>query len=102
MPVRQMLDTLSSSELVEYMAFDSIEPFGDPRADLRAGIVASAVVNHSMSPPKNPTRPTDFMPFLPGRQLGPVRLKDKVAHGKLLAETIFGGRVQKHVAKGGR
>lgn len=48
------------------MIFDGIEPFGDQRADLRAGIVASTVVN------ANPYRrrgaaaaqPKDFMPFV--------------------------------------
>jgi hypothetical protein len=31
-------------------------------AELLAGIVAACVVNHSMSPPKTPARPIDFMP----------------------------------------
>lgn len=88
--MRQLLSEISSSELTEWMAFDAIEPFGDPRDDLRAGIVASAVVNHSMSPPKQPTKPVDFMPFVKSKSSGPIVIKDPVEHGKLLAATIFG------------
>lgn len=85
-----MLDQISSSELSEWMAFDAIDPFGEARADLRAGIVASSVVNHGMSPPKTPTKPVDFMPFVKSANDGPITLADPVKHGKLIATTIFG------------
>ena len=76
MPIGRLLQELTSAELTEYMAFDRIEPFGEPRADLRAGIVASAVVNHSMSPPKTASRPVDFMPVY--NKAEPIALPDKV------------------------
>jgi hypothetical protein len=88
-----MLAGMSALELAEYMAFDGMEPIGEGRADLRAGIVASAVVNHSMNPPKQPTRPTDFMPFAPQRR-GVIELADKAEHGKLLAQSLFGTKVK--------
>ena len=97
MTVRQLLDSISSSELSEWMAFDAIEPFGEPRADLRAGLVCASVVNHSMAPPKEPARPLDFMPFTHGkqsRQRGPIQLKSLVEHGKLIAKTLFGPKVK--------
>jgi hypothetical protein len=94
MTVRQMLASMSSGELTEWMAYDAIEPFGEPRADLRAGLVASAIVNHSMSPPKTPARPLDFMPFANGGPQGPIKLADPVAHGKLIARTLFGDLVK--------
>ena len=80
---------MSSGEMTEWMAFDSIEPFGEQRADLRAGIIASTVANYSMNRPKSPVRPADFMPFI-GKPSGPVLLKDPVEHGKLIAQSLFG------------
>lgn len=61
----ELLDTVESAELTEWIAFDRIDPFGESRADLRAGIVASTMVNHSAYPPKpeDRARPVDFMPF---------------------------------------
>jgi hypothetical protein len=39
--VAELEQTMSGRELTEWMAYDSLEPFGDQRADLRAGIVAA-------------------------------------------------------------
>ena len=89
MPVRVMLAQMSAYELAEYMAFDRIEPIGEPRADLRAGIIASAIVNHSMAPPKAPAKPLDFMPFAAGARRGPIKLSSAVEHAKLLARSLF-------------
>ena len=55
----QLLETISSAELTEWLAYDQIEPFGPQREDLRTGLICSAVVNHSMSPPKSPVRASD-------------------------------------------
>lgn len=43
MTVGELLDTMSSSELSEWQAFDQLSPFGPERADLRAGIVTQAI-----------------------------------------------------------
>lgn len=88
-----MLTRMTSSEISEYLAYDRISPFGEERADLRAGIVASTVANHSMSPPKRPTKPTDFMPFV--KQPGPILLDDPVKQGQLVARSLFGDNVRK-------
>lgn len=45
------------------MAFYRLEPFGDERADLRAGIVASTVANSNRGKRGKITKATDFMPF---------------------------------------
>ena len=60
--VEQLGRELSSHELSEWMAYYRLEPFGEERADLRAGIIASTVVN--CTPRKSPRqyRPADFMP----------------------------------------
>jgi hypothetical protein len=89
-----MLEQVSSSELAEYQALERIDgPIGEMRADMRAGIVASAVVNHSMSPPKQPSRPVDFMPFAQKRD-DVICLADEKEHAKLLARSLFGKLVR--------
>jgi len=40
MTVRELLMRIDSRELSEWMAFYSIEPFGELRADMRAAMVA--------------------------------------------------------------
>lgn len=46
------------------MAYYELEPFGEERADLRSGIVASTVANAHRDPKRRrkPFRPLDFMP----------------------------------------
>jgi hypothetical protein len=55
---------MSSREFSEWMAFHDLEPFGEERADLRAGIVASTVANANRDPKKKRKayKPEDFMP----------------------------------------
>jgi hypothetical protein len=60
MTVREMLGKLDSRELTEWMALDGMDPIGQERDDLRAGIVASVVANcHST---KGRFKPSDFVP----------------------------------------
>ena len=92
-PIDEMLTRIPAETLAEYMAYDRIEPIGEVRADLRAGIIASTVANHSMSPPKEPMRPLDFMPFA-RKQSGPILIKNQEDHSRLLAKTIFGDKVK--------
>ena len=46
------------------MAYAGLEPFGEERADLRAGIVASTVANAARDPKtqREPFTPYEFMP----------------------------------------
>jgi len=59
-----LLERISSLELSEWMAYAQLEPFGEERADLRAGIVASVFANANRDPKKkgHPYQPKDFMP----------------------------------------
>lgn len=54
-----MLDQLQPEQLDEWLAYDSIEPFGEERADLRSALAASALCNTWGAE----TMPADFMPF---------------------------------------
>lgn len=58
-----MLVRMSAIELAEWKAFDALEPIGEPRADLRAGIIASLVWNANWQTRKTPF---DFMPYAAG------------------------------------
>lgn len=86
-----MLHEIDSTEFTEWMAYDNIDPFGDQRADLRAGIVAATVANFSMSPAQPPLTAADFMPFSkPLEEIKPVLLADVEAQSRLLKDALFG------------
>ena len=59
MTVREMLGRMSSAEFTEWVAYYSIEPFGEFRRDLQAGIVASTLAN--IHGPRRPLSPADFV-----------------------------------------
>lgn len=52
------------------MAYAGLEPFGEERADLRAGIVASTVANAARDPKtqRDPFTPQEFMPKFETRE----------------------------------
>ena len=64
MPVRELLARIGSDELTEWMAFYQIEPFGDMRADLRSGVIASTFANANRVKHARAFSPEDFMPFV--------------------------------------
>jgi hypothetical protein len=57
-------EEISSLEFSEWLAYYRLEPFGDERADLRSGIVASTVANAHRDP-KRRHRPFEAREFLP-------------------------------------
>ena len=63
MSVGEMLRTTSNTELMYWMALQTIDPIGEERADLRSGIIAATVHNANVSKKKDLKQPTDFMPF---------------------------------------
>jgi hypothetical protein len=101
-PVGEMLRRMTASELTEYMAYDQIEPIGEPRADLRLGILAATVANHSASPPRQAAKPVDFMPFARAftkafeQPADVISLEDPQARAQLLGKTLFGDRVVRY------
>jgi len=48
------------------MAYASLEPFGEERADVRAGIIAAVIANANRDRKKRPEpfTPADFMPLV--------------------------------------
>lgn len=64
-PPRELLRRLTARELVEFEELYRMDPWGEERADLRAGIIASTLVNLKRDPKKTKAfRPVDFMPYV--------------------------------------
>lgn len=61
--MRELLLRLDSRELTEWMAFWQLDPWGDSRADLRAGVIASTIANVHRGADTRPYKPMDFMPY---------------------------------------
>ena len=61
---REMLATVSSYDLAEMIAYNRIQPIGELRADLRAGIVASTLANIHRGKNREAYTPQDFMPYI--------------------------------------
>lgn len=62
MTVGELLERVSSRELSEWMAYYALEPFGQERGDLQAGVVASVMANAWKGAKERRTfEPGDFM-----------------------------------------
>ncbi len=96
--VGELSEELSDAELQEWMAFYRLEPFGEERADLRAGIVAATVANANRGKRGRVLKPTDFMPF---QKVDEQRRRRKPDSKKLSqqARAVFGSIAQKQGKK---
>lgn len=56
-----MLRRLPASELVEWEEYSNLEPWGQYRGDLQAGIVASVISNLVRDESQEPWKPGDFV-----------------------------------------
>ena len=65
MTVRQLLEQIDSRELTEWMAYSTLEPFGESMADYRHGIAVAALanVNRDHKRRREPFVPEDFIPW---------------------------------------
>jgi hypothetical protein len=76
------IETMSSHEISEWIAYNRIDPLGrEQRGDLRAGIVASVIANSHRTRGAAYT-PQDFLPF-------PAERKPKVAPSPVEAVQAF-------------
>jgi hypothetical protein len=91
MTVRELLERIDSAELTEWIAFDQLEPFGEARADVRAGVIAAATVNSGFRRPENNVSPIDFCLFAERETDDGILLEDPQAQSALIASTIFKG-----------
>ena len=49
-------------QFAEWMAYSTLEPWGEERDDLRMGIVASTIANVNRGKNSKPLKPQDFIP----------------------------------------
>jgi hypothetical protein len=91
MPVRELLQRIGSDEITEWMAFYQLEPFGDMRADLRSGVIASTFANANRTKHTRPFTPEDFMPFVDRPE--PI---DEARLNVARFKSMFAHRVKKH------
>lgn len=65
MTVEEMLDRMGASEFDDWMAYYTLEPWGEERADIRQALTTTAIVNFAEAHSKRPKwrKPEDFMPF---------------------------------------
>ena len=82
--VDELLGRMSARELSEWMAYAQIEPFGEKRADLRSGIVASTMANIHRGKRK-PFKAEDFMPEFERQEKAPEEMQ-------AMLRQMFGGR----------
>ncbi len=52
----------NSRQFAEWQAYYQLEPWGEERADLRAGIIASTIANVNRGKGQRAFTPSDFMP----------------------------------------
>lgn len=73
---------MESRELLEWMAYFTLEPWGQVQEDLRAGVVASMVANASMGSGKA-IQPGDIFPLY---DLNKIRRPGQKADGRAMFE----------------
>lgn len=61
MTVSEMLDRMDSEEVVAWMAYEKLEPFGEARADMRAAMITSTLANVNRGAKQKPFTLKDFM-----------------------------------------
>lgn len=80
MTVRRLLEEIGNDELVEWQAYDRIDPFGSWRGDVQAGIVASVIVNALRGKNGQAAKPTDFvLKFVPPAPSDPQENARRIA-----------------------
>ena len=70
MTVRELDSRMEHSELVEWMAYFSMEPFGEQQADLRAGVICSVIAKTMGG---SDIAPTKFFPIYEERNNAPKK-----------------------------
>jgi len=61
MPVSELGKRVTSSELSEWIAWDRIQPFGEMREDLRAGMIAAPLLNIWIPKGKKRAKASDWI-----------------------------------------
>lgn len=89
----EVLDKHTSRELTEWMIYLQMEPAGEERADLRAGIISSTVANAHKGKGGRTFKPQDFMPKF-GTQEVEQGEEEMMLAAQMLTKS-FGGKMGK-------
>lgn len=76
--VDQMLSELTAGQVMEWWAFYELSPWGEDRADLRAGIITAMIANCNRSRNTPAFIPSDFMPFAEKAEKKPQDTSDQI------------------------
>jgi len=78
-PARMMRD-LTADEIIDWIAYYSIEPFGEIKMDFRFANLMALEANINRDPKKHrsPYKPQDFMPKQPAPPPTPEEVEQKV------------------------
>jgi hypothetical protein len=71
--VHEIESQMTMREFYAWLDFYAVEPFGDTRADIRAGIIAATTANVYRGKGKKPFSPSDFMLFKDESEADPGR-----------------------------
>uniref|UniRef100_A0A6M3LDF0 Minor tail T domain-containing protein n=1 Tax=viral metagenome TaxID=1070528 RepID=A0A6M3LDF0_9ZZZZ len=75
---RRLLDKLTSNEWSEWLAYWSVEPWGEERADFRSGMLAAALSNRWRGKGERAAKPQDFMPFTDEPEQTPEYIRQRM------------------------
>jgi hypothetical protein len=92
--VAELQRSMSSAEFGEWVAFYSIEPFGDRIDDLRSGVIASTVANVNRGKDAPIVRPLDLIPW------AQVPEPEKAAPAPEVVAAVFGVNLTEAKASG--
>lgn len=90
---------MTSDDIVEMRAFESLEPFGALHFEAVSGAICAAVSNAMLKKTDGePFKPSDFMPALARAMngyadpiaAGPILLDDPEAQSALIKASVFG------------
>jgi len=97
MSVKRAQHEVDSREFTEWQAYWQIEPWGDSRADLRTGILASTVANIWRTGDGEAFTPADFIPEFGTLAPAPMDRDDLIAQQQALLEGLtraVGGEIR--------
>ena len=60
--VAELLASIEMDELLDWMAYERLEPFGEERADVRSAIHTATLINVHRGQHSRPVTPSDVMP----------------------------------------
>lgn len=98
MTVRELERRMSAGEFHDWLVYYAQEPFGEDRADLRAGIVASTIANVHRGKGGKAFSPRDFMPYAAQAESETI-IPQSPEHEALLVESVIRGLGLKIIEK---